>query len=131
MADRQRKTLDHYRKKIIALLSQSGQYKPGLSPHILALATAMRNLERINADLDNLESCTYPEKTAYGTRIQENPLFGMAHKQMQAIARAAKPLGLDCDKLMNDTESDPLVELTDKLIDKEGKSPEIVKPRKA
>ena len=121
------KNLIYYRKKIVALLKGSDIYKPGLEPHILALATALRNLDKINADIDNIEHCVYTEKTAYGTRIQENPLFGMAGKQLAAISRAAKPLGLDSDKLLTGIESDPLVELTKEMLGMR-ENTDIIKP---
>lgn len=123
------KTLKAYINRVISLLKESGLYRPGLEPHIIALATALRNLDKINADIGTIESCTYPEKTAYGVRIQENPLFGMAGKQLAAIARAAKPMGLDFSKLLADTEDDPLVELTQRLAAGDAGNQEIIRPK--
>lgn len=123
-----KKTLNFYMRKIKALLKDNGIYKSGLEPHIIALATALRNLDKINAEIDVIEHCVYIEQTAYGKRVQENPLFGMASKQLAAIARAAKPLGLDCGKLLADDDDDPLVELTQRLTG-DAEEPQIIKPR--
>lgn len=93
----------------------------------MAMATALRNLDKINADIDDTVHCVYTEKTAYGTRIQENPLFNMAGKQLAAISRAAKSLGLDCDKLLIDMDDDPLVDLTKQLNETQADG-ETIKP---
>lgn len=122
-----KKPLSFYKKKVIALLREAGLLKAGLEPTIYAMATAWWNLESINADIAELNHCVYSEKTAYGTRIQKNPLYDLAKDQLRWMLVSAKQLGLECSKLMLDEDEDPLVNLT-KQITAINKDDDIIKP---
>lgn len=122
------KTIEQYRKEIKRQLKASGTYKSGLDMQILSLASALRNLDMANAQIDGLKETTVLEKTRYGEKLAPHPVFKIAKESQELITRQMKILGLTAEELAGGTEDDPLADLTKKLAKKRQK-PTILKPR--
>lgn len=104
-------------------------YSHGLDMQITSLASAMRNLELANAEIDGLEVTTVYETTRYGEKLAPHPVFKVAKEAQDMITRQMKALGLTAEDLAGEIEDDPLVEMTKKLT-KKRKVPTIIKPTK-
>lgn len=115
------KTIEQYRKEIKRQLKASGTYKSGLDMQILSLASALRNLDMANAQIDGLTETTVLEKTRYGEKLAPHPVFKIAKESQELITRQMKILGLTAEELAGGTEDDPLADLTKKLAKKRQK----------
>lgn len=96
---------------------------------VLSLASAMRNLEMANEQIDGLTETTVWEKTRYGEKLAPHPVFKIAKEAQELITRQMKSLGLTAEDLAGEVEDDPLADLTKKLT-KKRKQPKIIKPGK-
>ena len=94
---------------------------------ILSLASAMRNLEMANNQIDGLTETTVWETTRYGEKLAPHPEFKIAKEAQELVTRQMKALGLTVDELAGNTEDDPLADLTKKLT-KKRKQPTIINP---
>ena len=104
-------------------------YSKGLDMQVLSLASAMRNLEMANEQIDGLTETTVWEKTRYGEKLAPHPVFKIAKEAQELITRQMKSLGLTAEDLAGEVEDDPLADLTKKLT-KKRKQPKIIKPGK-
>src|SRR5574344_763162 len=121
------KTVNEYVKEITKTLKANKTYSRGLDMQILSLASAMRNLEMANKQIDGLTETTVWETTRYGEKLAPHPVFKIAKEAQELVTRQMKALGLTVDELAGNTEDDPLADLTKKLT-KKRKQPTIINP---
>lgn len=121
------KSISEYKKDIVKALKANRLYSKGLDMQVLSLASAMRNLEMANEQIDGLTETTVLEKTRYGEKLAPHPVFKIAKEAQELITRQMKSLGLTAEDLAGDTEEDPLADLTRKLAHGRGKA-KIIKP---
>ena len=121
------KTVNEYVKEITKTLKANKTYSRGLDMQILSLASAMRNLEMANNQIDGLTETTVWETTRYGEKLAPHPVFKIAKEAQELVTRQMKALGLPVDELAGNTEDDPLADLTKKLT-KKRKQPTIINP---
>ena len=121
------KTVNEYVKEITKALKANKTYSRGLDMQILSLASAMRNLEMANNQIDGLTETTVWETTRYGEKLAPHPVFKIAKEAQELVTRQMKALGLTVDELAGNTEDDPLADLTKKLT-KKRKQPIIINP---
>ena len=121
------KTVSEYTKEITKMLKANKTYSRGLDMQILSLASAMRNLEMANDQIDGLTETTVWETTRYGEKLAPHPVFKIAKEAQELVTRQMKALGLTVDELAGNTEDDPLADLTKKLM-KKRKQPTIINP---
>lgn len=121
------KTVSEYTKEITKMLKANKTYSRGLDMQILSLASAMRNLEMANDQIDGLTETTVWETTRYGEKLAPHPVFKIAKEAQELVTRQMKALGLTVDELAGNTEDDPLADLTKKLT-KKRKHPAIINP---
>lgn|SRR5574344_2359955 len=121
------KTVTEYKSEITKALKTASKYSKGLDMQILSLASAMRNLEMANQEIDELTVTTVWEKTRYGEKIAPHPVFKIAKESQELITRQMKVLGLTAEDLAGAVEDDPLVNLTKKLNRKRGAKTIIIK----
>ena len=121
------KTVNEYVKEITKTLKANKAYSRGLDMQILSLASAMRNLEMANNQIDGLTETTVWETTRYGEKLAPHPVFKIAKEAQELVTRQMKALGLTVDELAGNTEDDPLADLTKKLT-KKRKQPTIINP---
>ena len=121
------KTVNEYVKEITKTLKANKTYSRGLDMQILSLASAMRNLEMANNQIDELTETTVWETTRYGEKLAPHPVFKIAKEAQELVTRQMKALGLTVDELAGNTEDDPLADLTKKLM-KKRKQPTIINP---
>lgn len=124
------KTVENYKKGIIKVLKAHKLYSKGLDMQVISLASAMRNLEMANEQIDGLTETTVLEKTRYGEKLAPHPVFKIAKEAQELITRQMKVLGLTAEDLTGDVEDDPLTDLTKKLAKKHAQ-PMIIKPDRA
>src|SRR5574344_3017406 len=120
------KTVNEYVKEITKTLKANKTYSRGLDMQILSLASAMRNLEMANNQIDGLTETTVWETTRYGEKLAPHPVFKIAKEAQELITRQMKSLGLTAEDLAGDTDEDPMVDVTKKLI-KKRRAPKIIK----
>ena len=121
------KTVNEYVKEITKTLKANKTYSRGLDMQILSLASAMRNLQMANNQIDGLTETTVWETTRYGEKLAPHPVFKIAKEAQELVTRQMKALGLTVDELAGNTEDDPLADLTKKLT-KKRKQPTIINP---
>lgn len=121
------KTVNEYKTEISNVLKAHRLYSKGLDMQVLSLASAMRNLEMANEQIDGLTETTVWEKTRYGEKLAPHPVFKIAKEAQELITRQMKSLGLTAEDLAGEVEDDPLADLTKKLT-KKRKQPKIIKP---
>ncbi len=121
------KTVNEYVKEITKTLKANKTYSRGLDMQILSLASAMRNLEMANNQIDGLTETTVWETTRYGEKLAPHPVFKIAKEAQELVTRQMKALGLTVDELAGNTEDDPLADLTKKLT-KKREQPTIINP---
>lgn len=122
------KTVKDYVKQIAKTLKTNKTYGKGLDMQILSLASAMRNLEMANDQIDGLTETTVWEQTRYGKKLAPHPVFKIAKEAQELVTRQMKILGLTVEDLAGGTEDDPLADLTKKLA-KKREQPTIIKPK--
>ena len=121
------KRVEEYKKEIVRQMKAHKTYSRGLDMQITSLASAMRNLEMANAQIDGLTEVTVWEETRYGSKLAPHPVFKVAKDAQDMITRQMKALGLTAEDLAGEIEEDPLVDMTKKLT-KKRKAPTIIKP---
>lgn len=122
------KTVKEYKKDIIKALRDLKTYSRSLDMQILSLASAMRNLEMANDQIDGLTETTVWETTRYGEKLAPHPVFKIAKEAQELITRQMKALGLTVEDLAGESDDDPLADLTKKLT-KKRKQPTIIRPK--
>ena len=122
------KSVSDYRKQIVKALKKAGTYSAGVDMQVLNLATALRTLDMANAQIDTLDEVTVWEETRYGQKLAPHPVFKVQKDAQDSITRQMKILGLTTELLAGTDETDPLVELTKKVVKTGRKKPVVVKP---
>lgn len=122
------KSVSDYRKQIVKALKKAGTYSAGVDMQVLNLATALRTLDMANAQIDTLDEVTVLEETRYGQKLAPHPVFKVQKDAQDSITRQMKILGLTTELLAGTDETDPLVELTKKVVKSGKKKPVVVKP---
>ena len=120
------KTIEDYVRDIRKVLKSNNSYTSALDMQIRSLASAMRNLDMANAQIDGLTETTVLEKTRYGEKLAPHPVFKIAKEAQELITRQMKALKLTAEDLAGAVDDDPLVDMTKKLT-KARKSPKIIK----
>lgn len=120
------KTIKDYKKEITKQLKANGTYSKALDLQIISLASAMRNLDMANDQIDRLTETTVWETTRYGEKLAPHPVFKIAKEAQELITRQMKALGLTAEELAGGTDDDPIADLTKKLT-KKRKTPTILK----
>ena len=123
--DSMTKNIDDYIKDIRKALKSNNAYTSALDMQIRSLASAMRNLDMANAQIDGLEETTVWEKTRYGEKLAPHPVFKIAKEAQELITRQMKALKLTAEDLTGAVDDDPLVDITKKLA-KKRKTPKIL-----
>ena len=124
------KSISEYKKDIVRVLKANKLYSKGLDMQVLSLASAMRNLEMTNEQIDGLTATTVLEKTRYGEKLAPHPVFKIAKEAQELITRQMKSLRLTAEDLSGAAEDDPLADLTRKLVRSRGPV-RIIKPGEA
>ena len=122
------KTVKEYVKDLTKTLKQNGTYSRGLDMQITSLASAMRNLDMANEQIDGLTETTVYEITRYGEKLAPHPVFKIAKEAQELITRQMKALGLTAVDLSGGEDDDPLADLTKKLT-KKRQQPTIIKTK--
>ena len=122
------KSVNDYKKDIVRTLRNLKTYSKGLDMQILSLASAMRNLEMANDQIDGLTETTVWETTRYGEKLAAHPVFKIAKEAQELVTRQMKALGLTVEDLAGEADDDPLADLTKKLT-KKRKQPQIIRAK--
>ena len=110
------RTTAQWRTRIKAALKRAGTYNQSLDFQIESLAGAMRTLELATAEIDTLNTTIVWEETRYGRKMAPHPVFKIQRDAQASVTRQMKQLQLTTDQLTTDQNSDPLIDLTQKLI---------------
>ena len=114
-------TIEFYIKDITKQMKAHKLYNKGLDMQIKSLASAMRNLDMANEQIDGLTETTVWEETRYGSKLAPHPVFKIAKEAQELITRQMKALGLTVEDMAGEIEDDPVVEVTKKLANKRTK----------
>lgn len=123
------KTIAEYKQEIVRALKQANLYSKGLDFQVLSLASALRQLDMTNADIDNLTETTVLEETRYGSKLAPHPVFKIQRDAQESATKQMKALGLTAAMLAGGDDDDPLYDLTKKVKNAGRKSPVIVRPK--
>ena len=123
------KSVEEYRKEIVRKMKVHKTYTQALDMQIYSLASAMRNLDLANEQIDGLTEVTVWETTRYGEKLAPHPAFKIAKDAQDMVTRQMKALNLTVEDLSGEADEDPLTDLTKKLT-KKRKTPTIIKPDK-
>ena len=121
------KSVEEYRKDIVRKMKVHKTYTQALDMQIYSLASAMRNLDLANEQIDGLTEVTVWETTRYGEKLAPHPAFKIAKDAQDMVTRQMKALNLTVEGLSGEADEDPLTDLTKKLT-KKRKAPTIIKP---
>ena len=121
------KSVEEYRKDIVRKMKVHKTYTQALDMQIYSLASAMRNLDLANEQIDGLTEVTVLETTRYGNKMAPHPAFKIAKDAQDMVTRQMKALNLTVEDLSGEADEDPLTDLTKKLT-KKRKAPTIIKP---
>lgn len=121
------KSVEEYRKDIVRKMKVHKTYTQALDMQIYSLASAMRNLDLANEQIDKLTEVTVWETTRYGEKLAPHPAFKIAKDAQDMVTRQMKALNLTVEDLSGEADEDPLTDLTKKLT-KKRKTPTIIKP---
>ena len=121
------KTVNEYMTEIVKVLKANKLYSKGLDMQVVSLASALRNLDMANDQIDTLTETTVLEKTRYGEKLAPHPVFKIAKEAQELVTRQMKALGLTAEDLAGEVEDDPLVDLTKRLANKRRQA-RIIKP---
>ena len=121
------KSVEEYRKDIVRKMKVHKTYTQALDMQIYSLASAMRNLDLANEQIDGLTEVTVLETTRYGKKMAPHPAFKIAKDAQDMVTRQMKALNLTVEDLSGEADEDPLTDLTKKLT-KKRKTPTIIKP---
>lgn len=121
------KSVDEYEKDVVKALKAHNLYTQGLKMQVRSLASGLRTLDMANEEADGLTKTTVLEKTRYGEKLAPHPVFKILKEAQELVTRQMKSLGLTAEDLAGDTDEDPMVDVTKKLI-KKRKAPTIIRP---
>ena len=115
------KSVDQYKKEIIKQMKARNSYNKALDMQIKSLASAMRNLDMANEQIDGLTETTVWETTKYGEKLAPHPVFKIAKEAQELITRQMKALNLTAEDMAGEIDDDPMVTVTEKLAKKREK----------
>lgn len=119
-----------YQNMVRDALKDAGTYSKSLEIHISIMAVALQLFEKASREVSKLKGVTVTVTQDNGAkRSAIHPAFEVIRAMMDRIIKMMKPLGLTAEMIGGDDETDPMVELTKKVIDSAEK-PRIVKPKK-
>lgn len=110
------KTTKQWHTVISKALKKAGIYNTSLEMQVSSLAGAMRTLELAQEEIDGLDTIVVMERTRYGEKMMPHPAFKIQRDAQSSITRQMKQLGLTPGELTTDQNSDPLIDLTQKLL---------------
>ena len=110
------RTTQQWARRITTALKKAGMYNTSLTMQVQSLASAMHTLELATEEIDNLKSTTVMERTRYGEKLAPHPAFKVQRDAQISITRQMKQLRLTTEQLSTDQSSDPLVDLTQRLL---------------
>lgn len=125
------KTIKEYRAQIVRALKKANTYSTGLDMQVASLASAMRNLDMANDEIDGLACTTVLERTRYGEKLAPHPVFKIQKDAQDSITRQMKVLGLTTEALAGAADDDPLYKLTEKVISATKKGARVVGKKNA
>lgn len=108
--------IDQWEAVIRKALKRSQTYTAAIDVQIKSLATAVYTLTLAAADIERLDETFVWVETRYGREMKPHPVFKVQKDAQDSITRQMKALGLTVEALSADTETDPLVDLTKKII---------------
>ena len=119
-----------YQTMVRDALKDAGTYSKSLEIHIRMMAVALQLFEKASREVSTLEGVTVTITQDNGAkRSAIHPAFDVIRSMMDRIIKMMKPLGLTAEMIGGDEETDPMVELTKKVLDS-SEQPKIVKPKK-
>ena len=98
------RTTKQWYARITKALKKSGTYNTSLEMQIQSLAGAMRTLELATDEID---------------KMMPHPVFKIQRDAQASVTRQMKQLQLTTEELTTDQSSDPLIDLTQKLINEQ------------
>ena len=113
------RTTKQWYARITKALKKSGTYNTSLEMQIQSLAGAMRTLELATDEIDSLDTTIVWEETRYGRKMMPHPVFKIQRDAQASVTRQMKQLQLTTEELTTDQSSDPLIDLTQKLINEQ------------
>lgn len=122
------KSVLDYVKDIKKILRDHKTYTAALDPQITSLASAMRNLQMANDQIDTLVDTTVWKETRTGRELVPHPVFKISKDAQRSITEQMKALNLTVDELAGEADDDPLADLTKKLT-KRRKAATIITPK--
>ena len=122
------KSVLDYVKDIKKILRDHKTYTAALDPQITSLASAMRNLQMANDQIDTLTEATVWKETRTGRELVQHPVFKISKDAQRSITEQMKALNLTVDELAGEADDDPLADLTKKLT-KRRKVATIITPK--
>ncbi len=122
------KSVLDYVKDIKKILRDHKTYTAALDPQITSLASAMRNLQMANNQIDTLVDTTVWKETRTGRELVLHPVFKISRDAQRSITEQMKALNLTVDELAGEADDDPLADLTKKLT-KRRKVATIITPK--
>ncbi len=110
------KTVDQYQKIVEKALKDAGTMNGALKMQARSLASALRTVDLANREIDTLTCTTVYEETKYGQKLAPHPAFKILRDAQDSVTKQMKALGLTPEDLAGDTEADPMIELTQKVL---------------
>ena len=111
------KSLSVYKKRVIDMLKADNRYSPALDAEVVALASALSSLDMVNKTIEGIESPIVMEQSSQGIKYVPHPAFKMQQIILDSVSKHSKLLGFEHESVMSDVDSDPLVEMTEKVIE--------------
>lgn len=122
------KSVEEYQRDVEKALKEAGTMCPALKMQARSLASALRTVDLANREIDTLDCTTVWEETRYGKKLAPHPAFKTLRDAQDSVTRQLKILGLTVEDLAGDSEADPLIDMTSKLL-KTSRKAAIHKPR--
>lgn len=110
------KGVKSYINRINAVLKALHRDTASLTFQVKGLASAMRTLDLANAQIDGLKETTVWEETRYGRKLAPHPVFKVRKDAEDSVTRQMKALGLTYEMLMGTNTHDPLIEVTEQVL---------------
>lgn len=107
---------EEYVVQIRKALKGTGANAPALEMEIQALASARRSLDMANEEIDHLDRTTIEEETRIGKKLVPHPAFKIQKEALAAVKEHTKVLGLTAEALDVGDDTDPLIDLTKKVL---------------
>ena len=122
------KTVEEYRKIIVKALKNAGTYSKGVDIQIDNLAITLSMRDKAVEEISQLDGTSYWANTRDGKTNKTYPVYKYLDGTLEKVTRQMKALGLTTELLAGTDETDPLVELTKKVVKAGRKKAVVVKP---